>query len=768
MEKCVITGLGLVCALGSSAGECFDKAVEGVIGIADVTSVDTEKCYAHKGGEAPFFKTPEGEDRASSLAIKAAGEAVADAKLDIGKDADRVSVVVGSCVGGAVSIEKYYRDYLDDPAKAKKEDVLKMPISAIANNVAEKYGAKGVIDNIANACAAGTMSIARACELIRSGKADVVIAGGSDPMSSLAFSGFIALHAIDENGCAPFNRSTGISLGEGSGMVVVESYEHAKKRNAKIYCEVLGSGASSDAHHITAPAPDGEGQMTAMQRALDHSGIKNTDVDYINAHGTGTPLNDSSETKSMLTLFGGSKDVCASSSKSMFGHCLGAAGSVEAVMCIKAIEKGIAPPTANFENQDQIDAANERTGGFDVIPNKGKKKQLDYVMSNNYAFGGNNASIIYAKEGAARDMKDTAAEKIYITGIGVVSPLGNTASAFAESVNACSKPRMSENHADSFESNADTADYDAVGLKLSFYRKLDKMSRQTCVSGKYALMDANIEITPENCKSVGIVAGTSDGPQSEIGNFQQNIIKNGNQAGSAFVFPNTVYNACSGYLSICTGIKGYTVTVSNGFSSGLAAVANAADVAKTCDEDIILAVGTDENSETVYGLYEKLGAVGKRKFNLSEGATTLVLEKASAAKRRGAKVYAQLSGSGYAHDPVPFGKFGSPETLIKAVDNALANAGLKASDITAVYGLADGLEALDAADKKLKEYLPAAKYENIVSLAGEGRAATSALSVAAAAMAVSGDIKKAYKTDAALIVSGSAGGSYVAVIIKKA
>ena len=765
MDRCVVTGLGLICALGDNAEECFDKAARGVIGIDTVTSVDTEKCYAHKGGEAPFFATPDGEDRASALCIKAAGEAIADAKIDIAADAARTGVIIGSCVGGAVSIEKYYRDYLADPVSAKKEDILKMPISAIANNVAARFGAKGVVDNIANACAAGTMSIARACDLIRSGKADAVIAGGSDPFSMLAFSGFIALHAIDEDTCAPLGRSSGISLGEGAGVLIVESYSRAKARGAKIYCEILGNGVSSDAHHITAPSPDGEGQMTAMRRALDRSGIKNTDIDYINAHGTGTPLNDSSEMTSMLTIFGESKNVCASSSKSMVGHCLGAAGSVEAVFCIKAIEKGIVPPTANFTDE-QIAAQQERTNGFDVVPNKGKAKALNYVMSNNYAFGGNNASIVYAKEGVKYNLKKSGGEKVFITGIGVVSPLGNTVQKFADAVNGGAKPAVSAAHSDSFEATVGTEDYDAVGIKLNFYRKLDKLSRQTCVAGKYALADAGIEVTAENCKKLGIVVGTSDGPQSEIGNFQQGIIKNGTQAGSAFVFPNTVYNASGGYLSICTGIKGYNVTVSNGFASGLAAVAYAADVVLAGEEDIILAVGTDENSDTVYSLYEKLGLAGNGKFKLSEGAVTLALEKESSAKKRGAKIYAEVLGSGHAHDPVAFGKFGGAQALENAAAQALENAGLKAGDITAVYGLANGIAALGEADAQLGKLFPNAQRENIIAAAGEGRAAASTLSVAAAALAANGDIKKDYKTDIALVVSGSAGGSYIAVIIK--
>ena len=186
MDRIVITGLGLVCAIGGSADECFDNAVAGKVGIKEVSSVEHSKCYAHIGAEYPEFVTPDGEDRATALCVKAAEEAVADSGIDVKKDADRVGVMIGSCVGGAVSIEKFYRDYVADPDKAKAEDVLKMPISAIANNVALRFGARGVVDNVANACAAGTMSIAMAADIIRSGKADVMIAGGSDPMSSLA------------------------------------------------------------------------------------------------------------------------------------------------------------------------------------------------------------------------------------------------------------------------------------------------------------------------------------------------------------------------------------------------------------------------------------------------------------------------------------------------------------------------------------------------------------------------------------------------------
>ncbi len=764
MERIVITGLGLTCAIGGSADECFDNALAGVVGIKEVVSVEHEKCYAHIGAEYPEFVTPKGEDRASALAIKAADEAIKDAKLDVAKEADRVGVILGSCVGGAVTIEKFYRDYTADPAKASGEDVLKMPISAIANNVAHRFGACGVIDNVANACAAGTMSVAMAADLIRSGKADAVIAGGSDPMSSLAYSGFHALHALDDEPCRPFNRSKGIALGEGAGILIVEGYEHAKKRGAKIYCEILGSGVSCDAHHITAPSPTGEGMQSAMERSLEHSGIAASDVDYINAHGTGTPLNDSSELGAMLRVFGTDGKVSASSTKSMVGHCLGAAGSVEAVFCVKAIERGIVPPTVGYTEEDEA-AMREKAGEFDFVPNKGKARKVEYVQSNNYAFGGNNASIIYAKEDAPRKLTGDDGERVFITGIGVVSPMGNTVSAYAENVNAKAAPSICEKCGDAV-STVGADDFAGVGIKLNFYRKLDKLSQMTCVSGKLALADAGIEVTEENATKIGIIAGTSDGPQTDIANFQKGIIANGTQSGSAFLFPNTVYNAAPGYLSISAGVKGYNVTCSNGAASGLAAVGYSSRVLRTTQNDVILAVGADEDSDTVHMLYEKLGAFDAG-MKLSDGAITLVLEKESSANKRGAKKYAEVLGSGSARSDVEFGKFGDGETLKKAIGIALEESGVTAEDIGLVMTCSNGVKSLAKAESEALIGFEGAEKVSVKDICGEGRAASSALEAAHAALMLSGKVGKTAATYA-LAISASAGGTFNAVVLKKA
>ena len=344
-KRCVVTGLGVICAVGNNVEEAWKSALDSVSGIHKTTSVDTVNCYADLAAEVKCdtldeIDAPEEKDRVSKLCIKAANEALADAGLKNFNDDQRVSVVIGSCVGGVLSIEQYHQHGRD------ASEIAKMPIASIASQVAETCGAGGIVTNVANACAAGTISIAVACDLIRAGKADVVIAGGADSFASVPYSGFLSLHALDENGCSPFNRCNGITLGEGAGIVIVESYEHAQKRAAKQYCEVLGSGVTSDANHITAPREGGLCLMEAINRSVKNSGIAKTDIGYINAHGTGTGKNDNAEMTAFKAYFGEENPtVSVSSTKVLTGHCLGAAGAIEAVFSIKALTTDTVLPT---------------------------------------------------------------------------------------------------------------------------------------------------------------------------------------------------------------------------------------------------------------------------------------------------------------------------------------------------------------------------------------------------------------------------------------
>ncbi len=793
-NRCVVTGIGMICAIGNDVDECWKNALDSVTGIAHTKTVSTEGCYADLAAEVKCDTLDEltgGEDmdRASKLGIKAAAEALADAGLNNFNGNPRVSVIMGSCVGGVVSIERYYTH------GREKADVTKMPISAIASQVAGYCGAGGVVTNVANACAAGTISIAYACDLIRAGKADVVIAGGSDAFASVPYAGFLALHALDANRCSPFNHCTGITLGEGSGIVIVESYEHAKARGAKTYCEVLGSGVSSDAHHITAPRPDGEGQMNAIRWAIENSGIEASEIGYVNAHGTGTAKNDNAEFLSLHTIFDETNDnLSVSSTKAMTGHCLGAAGAIEAVFAIKALTTNTVPPTLGYSEEDLVNLK-EKAGKIDFVPNKPHEKQLQSVMNNSFAFGGNNASIIFSK-GSGNVTLPEKQEKVVITGLGIVSPVGNGVDNY---ISVCDKNEAVSEV--SVHSTVGADDYNALGIKMAFYRKLDNFSQLQAVSGMCALADADYTVTDDNATEIGIIVGTSEGALGPGCDFEMLIADKGNAAGSAFKFPNTVYNAAGGYLSICSGIKGYNVTVTNGAQSGLASVAYAVNVIRQGKEKVMLATGADENSDIMDELYKKIGYVAEKPvtpycggdgFVLSDGCTSMMLESESYAKARGAKVYCTVEGYGMAHKNVRFGTLsGSGEALVTAIQGALADAGVTADEIDAIAGFADGFKVVDDIEKNayiavFGDKVAEKPVITVKSRTGEGRAASAALACAHSALMLGGRIEKddcafaisadggvqtttvySEKLNRVLVTAYGSGGSYCAVVLSK-
>ena len=756
-KRIVVTGLGIVCGLGNDVDTCWQKLTAGVSAIQEVRSVDTANCYAHKGAEVDLQFAADTLDRSSLLCIQAAEEAVADASIP--DDKKNIGVIIGSCVGGAASIDKYYSD-IKNTGKCEKSDIYKMPASAIANNVSAHFGLDGVTANIVNACAAGTISIAYACDLIRAGKGDCFLAGGTDSFSSLAFSGFHALKALDADACSPFNRSSGISLGEGAGVLVVEDYDHAVKRGAKIYCEILGSGVSSDAYHITAPRPDGKGQMSAISRAMENAGVSTNEIDYINAHGTGTAKNDEAEFLSLHTLFDGNPDLSVSSTKSMTGHCLGAAGSIEAVFSVKALCENTVPPTIGYSDAD-LEKLAQKAGALDFVANQSREKEMQTVMSNSFAFGGTNASIIFSKQ-----QKEPAAvparKKIVITGIGK-------------------------------QFTIDNADFKEQNIKMAFYRKLDRFSKLQLLSGVKALRDAQINMDGQNADAVGIVIGTADGPMKEIADFQKNVVENGVEKGSAFAFPNTVYNAAGGYLSIFTGAMGYNATIANSVQAGLQSLCFASDVIESGAANVILAAGTDENSDIETSLYETLGVLGDgmpyqgNGIRLGEGSVTLVLESAESAQKRGATVLAELAGTATAHHAVESNTVvGSEQALRDVIKKACQDAGLSLGEIDAVCGFANGSPVIDDLEiKTYRELFATIPVFSVKEKYGEARAAAAMLQAAFAAELLSGSAEsvtccqisangtvptkvQATEMKNILAVSFGLGGSYSAVIIRRA
>lgn len=406
MEKrVVITGLGAITPIGKNVNETWKGIESKKCGINKITLFDTENFKTKLAGEVKeydpleYFEQKQAKrfDKSSQFAVIASREAVKNSGItEENTNYDRVGVFVSSGIAGLKTIqEQCETNYVKGNNRVSPMFIPMAIANMPAGNIAIEFGFKGESISIVTACASSTHAIGEAYKTIKQGYEDVIIAGGTEasicPIGIAGFENMKALSTTEDINRAsiPFDKErSGFVMGEGAGIVVLEELEHAKKRGAKIYAEIIGFGSTTDAYHITSPNPNGEGGAKAMIRAIEDAGIKPKDIDYINAHGTSTHLNDSTETLAIKTALGeASKKVKVSSTKGNIGHLLGAAGGVEAVICVKAIENGIVPPTINYKEKDE-------ECDLDIVPNEPRKEKLNIVMSNSLGFGGHNASII--------------------------------------------------------------------------------------------------------------------------------------------------------------------------------------------------------------------------------------------------------------------------------------------------------------------------------------------------------------------------------------
>jgi 3-oxoacyl-[acyl-carrier-protein] synthase II len=408
-RRVVVTGLGLVSPLGTGVEKNWQAIMEGRSGIRKITRFATDGFPSRIAGEVPDFKA---EDFIESKEIKkmdlfiqfalgAAAMAMEDSGLRIeGEFANEVGVIIGVGLCGLDTIEVTHKALLDGgPRKISPFFIPKVISNLAAGHIAIRYGAKGVNWTPTSACASGTHAIGEAFHLIRRGMQDAVIAGGAEAcITPLGVGGFSSMKALStrndepERASRPFDKERdGFIIGEGSGVLILEEREQARKRGAKIYAEVVGYAANGDAHHMTAPAPEGEGAARCMRLALKDAGIAPCDIDYINAHGTSTEYNDANETTAIKTVFGEhAGKLAVSSTKSMTGHLLGAAGAVEGVYSVLALHHGVLPPTINYENPDP-------SCDLDYVPNTARKADIELALSNSFGFGGTNACAIFRR-----------------------------------------------------------------------------------------------------------------------------------------------------------------------------------------------------------------------------------------------------------------------------------------------------------------------------------------------------------------------------------
>ena len=409
-RRVVVTGLGAVTPIGNNVEDFWAGIREGKVGIGPITKFDTTDYKVKIAAEVKDFNAKDHMDPRAArrmdpfcqYAVTAAKEAFEDAGLDMEKeDADRVGVIVGSGVGGLMTMEEQVTKMNDrGPARVSPLFITMTIGNMAAGNIAIRYGAKGICENVVTACATGTNAIGDAFRQIKDGRQDVMFAGGAEAaICRIGIAGFTNLTALSKNpdpkdACKPFDKNRdGFVMSEGAGVLIMEELEHAKARGAKIYGEIVGYGSNGDAYHITSPLPDGSGAAKAMKLAMEEAGITPEQVSYINAHGTSTHANEIGETAAIRLALGEETayKVPVSSTKSMTGHLLGAAGAVEAIICVKAMQDNFLPATINYKTPDpECD--------LDVIPNEGRKvDNVEYVLSNSLGFGGHNAVLCFKK-----------------------------------------------------------------------------------------------------------------------------------------------------------------------------------------------------------------------------------------------------------------------------------------------------------------------------------------------------------------------------------
>ena len=405
MNRVVVTGLGVISPIGNNSLEFQKNIINGVNGIKTISHFDTNEFKVKIAGEVnidliDYFSSKELNkiDRFTAFSIIAADEAIKNSNLNNKNNKNNIGVIIGSGIGGINTLEKQHKRLLRHPKKVSPYFIPTMISDIAAGHISIKHGYKGLNYSVVSACASGSHAIGDAYKMIKYGDADAIVAGGSEAaISPISIAGFSNMKALTQNidintACRPFDKDRdGFVMGEGSGIIVLESLTSAQERNATIHAELIGYGASADAHHLTQPDPEGNGAFRSMEIALKDANISSKNIDYINAHGTSTKFNDKIETHAIKKLFKKhAYNISISSTKSMTGHLLGAAGGIESIACIQSIENSIIPPTINYSTPD-------KDCDLDYTPNIYINKTVDYALSNTFGFGGHNASLIFKK-----------------------------------------------------------------------------------------------------------------------------------------------------------------------------------------------------------------------------------------------------------------------------------------------------------------------------------------------------------------------------------
>jgi 3-oxoacyl-[acyl-carrier-protein] synthase II len=769
MNRVMVCGVGAITALGPTASATWDGVKAGRVAIEPMRR-PMDGLGTAIGGEVHWPRHPRhrypSPRRHREPALDYALMAAEDAMDDAGIPGDAISrerwgVVFGTCNAGLVSGEIWYTERWAGRTPSPRMLVL-VPPQSLAEAIGGAFGIRGPVCSVNTACAAGANAIGYAADLIRSGQADAVLAGGSDALSDVLFAGFTALESLSARPAAPFSRHRdGLSLGEGSGMLVLVREDLAAQLGLHARAAVAGYGLSADGYHPTAPHPEGEGAARAMRAALADADVAAGDVGYLNAHGTGTPKNDEAESRAIRAAFGPAADrVLVSSTKSQLGHLLGGAGAVEAIMTVEALQEQLAPPTSNYVEPDPA-------CDLDYVPNVARAMRTDVAMTNNFAFGGANASVVLTRPGAARESRPARdRHEVVVTGMTMLTSAGCT---LDDVWTAFATGRVATHDEDGARVGRVALDPEPF-LTARERRRMDRIGVFGVVAAKSALADANLAVTNANRARIGIVFGTAIGPMEAIEAFIVPLIKEGFTAANPAIFPNTVYNAAAGQVAIHTGAVGPTTTVTTGHAAGAGAMAYAYDLVSTSRADAIVCIAADVLTDTVVAAYRAAGAFESPlgDYALSEGCVAFVLERAAVARERGASSYGRIAGYGIASDGLGVAR-NDPRGrgIERAMRLALGASGRTPADVSAIWANQSGHRPTDigeaAAIRRVCRRAPAVHAPRLLfgDPIGAGGALGAGLGLLAAHRTTAGT-----GGGVVLVNSSSMGGTHISLVLE--
>ena len=684
-KRIVITGYGIICSAGNSAETVQQSILSGRQCFLPINNASLDHLKVKFAGlidgrllsdSSKKILADTTRDRFVNLAIIAASEAVAHSSIDLNQT---TGLFFGTCSGPMLTIEHHYQQQITGNMVLSGDDWESLRYYTGAYQLAQLLKIEGPVITTTTACSAGTLSIATACDAIKCGLCDQALAGGADSFAASTQVGFDGLKATSAGYTTPFSIPAGLNLGEGSAFVVLEEFGAAQKRGATVYAEIAGSGTSNDAYHCSAPDPSACGMIAAMERACIHANISKSDIAYVNAHGTGTEANDKTESRGMIKVFGTVAAVpSVSSVKSMVGHCLGAAGVVETVATLLCAQKSVCPPNGGFTTP--------RTGcTLEYVPAAGcAMVDKPLIMKNSFAFGGNNATVILRRPGSQSTDRPLSDEPICITGIGVISPAGVGIQALTAAQKISRQCLTGWNHRNNSVSVGRVPFFDPKAIERRIdTRAMDNASIYAIAAAKQALTMSGYPEKPSTLEELGSVLGVAIGPSRAEKEFLTDIFTHNYHLQQVNVFPYIVPNSVAGTLCKTMALMGYNATYACGSGAGLSALILSYIAMRNNHCTAMLVGAVDELSDQVLIDSYHAGKIDQARGLIpGEGAVFFMLETASHAHARNAKVLAQIAGCAQCFINPALEQSQQEHLIFKTITRALTSADITINDIS--------------------------------------------------------------------------------------